>query len=128
MTAYYRTTDEAILDLSEDLVAELAPSKRDTLRLYSVDPLPSPTPTHNVEAGPVVIEATTARKTWVLVAKSAEQIEAEAFAANQAATLQQARAVYTALKNGTGTASERLVRVERVCAYYLRELFGSEPA
>lgn len=32
----------------------------------------------------------------------------------------QLRTVYTALKNSTGTSGERLVRVERVCAFLLK--------
>lgn len=128
MTTYYRTTDGALRDLTPEQYASLAQSKRDTLRVYSIDPQPTPPSTQYVVAGPVVVDATTARKTWLLVDKSPEQLEAEAFAASQAASLEQARQVYTALKNGTGTATERLVRVERVCAHYLREQFGGEPA
>jgi hypothetical protein len=127
MTAYYRLTDERVLVLDPDFVAQLAPSKRDTLRLYSVDPKPTPSATQYVMPGPVVVDATTATKTWLLLDKSAEQIAAEAFQALQAAQLELARQVYSALKNGTGTAGERLVRVERVCAYYLRQQFGKEP-
>lgn len=127
MTNYYRTTDARVLELDPAWVEQLALSKRDTLKVYSVDPQPVPSATQFVVAGPVVVDATTARKTWELRSKSAEQIEAETFAASQAATLEQARPVYTALKNGTGTAAERLIRVERVCAHYLRAQFGSEP-
>lgn len=128
MTLYYRTTDQRVLDLTPALVAGLAPSKRDTLRLYSVDAMPAPGATQYVADGPVVIDATTARKTWLLVAKSAEQIAADNFAALQQSQLDLARQVYAALKNGTGTAVERLARVERVCAHYLRTQLGSEPA
>lgn len=127
MTTYYRVTDGRVLELDPAFVAQLAPSKRDTLRLYSVDPQPVPSPTQYVASGPVVVDPTTARKTWLLLDKTAEQLAAEAFRAQQTAQLELARQVYTALKNGTGTATERLARVERVCAYFLREQFGSEP-
>lgn len=130
MTTYYRTTDAALRDLTADEYAALAQSKRDTLRVYSIDPQPTPSATQYVVAGPVVVDATTARKTWELRAKSAEQIEADTFAAAQAAALAAATApaVYRALRDGTGTAGERLVRVERVCAWLLRQQVGREPA
>jgi hypothetical protein len=127
MTAYFRTSDSRIVDLAPETVAGLAPSKRDTLRLYSVDPMPTPPPSQFVVDGPLVVDQTTARKTWELRDKTPAQLEAEAFAANQQATLEQARAIYHALKNGTGTAAERLTRVERVAAHYLRGQFGGEP-
>ena len=64
----------------------------------------------------------------VLPAAESLVIEAEQFAALQATTLEQARLTYAALKNGSGTATERLVRVERVCAWLLRQQLGKEPA
>lgn len=128
MTTYYRVTDGRVLELDPAFVAQLAPSKRDTLRLYSVDPQPVPTATQYVATGPVVVDATTARKTWLLVEKAAEQLDGEAFLALQLAQLELARQVYTALKTGAGTSAERLARVERVCAHYVRAQLGREPA
>lgn len=127
MSLFYRTVDHRVLELDPGYVASLAPSKRETLLAYSVDPKPTPASTQLVIEGPIVLTATTARRTWQVVEKTAEQLAADAFRATQGATLEQARLVYGALKAGTGTAAERLARVERVCAYYLRELFGSEP-
>jgi hypothetical protein len=127
MTTYYRLTDEAILDLNPELVAALAPNKRDTLRPYTVDVMPTPSATQRVATGPIVVTPTAAHKTWLLVDLTAEEMAQAAFRTLQASQLDLARQVYVALENGTGTAGERLVRVERVCAHYLRGQFGSEP-
>lgn len=128
MSRYYRITDATVIDLDPADVAALAQSKRDTLRPYTVDAQPTPTAQQFVVAGPVVIDATSARQTWELRAKSPEQLQAEQFAATQQAALDQARTVFKQLRDGSGTAAERLTRVERVCAHYLREKFGGEPA
>jgi hypothetical protein len=128
MSLYYRLTDERVLDLDPALVASLAPNKRDTLRTYSVDPKPTPTATQVVVPGPIVVDATSARRTWQLANKSAEQLAEEQFTAQQTADYEQIRAIYVALKNGTGTAAERLTRCERVLARLLKDRFGGEPA
>lgn len=127
MSLYYRTSDARVIDVDPSVVSALSAPKRATLRQYSVDAPPVPTAVQYVVEGPVVVDATTARQTWELRAKPADQIAVEQFLAQQQATLEQARALYSALKNGSGTASERLVRVERVCAHYLRDRLGSEP-
>ena len=75
----------------------------------------------------MVVEGSTARRTWVLVAKSTEQLAAEQFNAQREADLEQIRLIYAALKAGTGTAAERLTRCERVLARLLRDVFGGEP-
>lgn len=126
MTLYYRTTDAAIRDLSAEEFAALAPSKRATLRLYSEDPRPTPSATQYVAPGPVVVDETTARKTWLLVEKTAEQIAADTFQTNSEAEWSQIRQVALALKNGTGTAAERLTRCERVLYRLLKDRFGTE--
>lgn len=127
MSAYYRTTDGAVLDLSAEQLASLAASKRDTLRPYSVDVKPVPTATERVDAGPVVVTALAARKTWVLVALTPSELALIQLRQQRDADLIQIRAAYAALKNGTGTAGERMTRCERILARLLLDIFGSEP-
>lgn len=127
MTDYYRLTDARVLDLDPAFVAQLSPSKRDTLRLYFVDAQPVPTALQVVRIGPIQVGAIEARQTWLLVDKTPAQVQSEQFAAERAAELAQIRLAYNALKNGTGTAGERLTRCERVLARLLKDIFGGEP-
>ena len=55
---------------------------------------------------------------WQVVAIPQEELD-------DAAELAQIKAVYLALKNGTGTQLERLVRVERVLARLLKDTYGA---
>lgn len=128
MTTYYRTNDGALIELSDKQLQALAPNKRDLLKVYSVDPQPVPVATQQLADGPVVVEGVTARKTWRLIDKPAEQIAAEQFSAQREQDLAQIRLAYAALKNGTGTATERLTRCERVLARLLKDIFGGDPA
>ena len=57
---------------------------------------------------------------WQVVALTQAEIDANTLAAQDAATLVIIANVYAALKNGTGTAAERLVRLERAVAWLLR--------
>ena len=127
MSAYYRLTDEVVLDLDPAFVAQLAPSKRATLRPYTVDPMPTPSATQRVESGPVVVTETEAHRTWLLLDKTAAELALAQFIADRAADLLQIRQVYTALKNGTGTNLERIVRCEKVLCRLLKDIFGGEP-
>lgn len=78
MTTYYRTTDGSLHELTEEQYAALLVNgKAAILRAYSVDPQPQPLPSQYVQPGPLAIDDTSARRTWVLVDKSAEQMAAE---------------------------------------------------
>ncbi len=61
-------------------------------------------------------------RTFSFAVVSLTQPELDAIAERTAseATRQQIKPVYTALQNGTGTAGERLARIERAVAYLLR--------
>lgn len=128
MSAYYRLTDEAVLDLDPSFVVTLSPNKQAVLRPYVEDVRPAPTQTENVRRGPVVVSETEARLTWVMEPKSPEQMAAEAFAAVRELELAQVRQVYSAMKNGTGTQLQRTTRLEQVMCRLLKDLFGEEPA
>jgi hypothetical protein len=125
---YYRTTDAAILDLPQAYVASLPPIKQSLLRLYVVATKPTPSATQFVKDGLVTVDQTTATKTWVLENKSPEQLAAEKFQSDRKIDLEQIRAVYLALRAGTGTAAERLTRCERVLARLVKDAFGEDPA
>lgn len=57
---------------------------------------------------------------WQAVALTQQEINANTQAATDAATLVTIRNVYNDLRNGVGTAAERLVRIERAVAWLLR--------
>jgi hypothetical protein len=57
------------------------PAEAALLRPLVVDPLPTPSSLEKVVEGPVVIEATQARQTWILVPKTPEDLEADLIAA-----------------------------------------------
>ena len=115
MTTYYRISDGALRDLSPEQFAGLqANGKADGLRVYVLDTRPTPTATQAVEEGPVVVGPVEAHRTWTLRDKTAAELAADQAATDRAADLDQIRTVLTALKNGTGTAAERLTRLERV--------------
>lgn len=99
-----------------EALVEAANPKAAYLRPLVIDPRPTPTASQVVNPGPIVIEPTQARQTWVLVSKSAEQLADE----TQQTELAQLKAMIATLQAGTGTAAERLVRVERVCAWLLK--------
>jgi hypothetical protein len=86
VTIYYRTTDgRADIDLTTAQFNALPLNKQSVLRTYSVDPFPTLLATQYAFEGPVVVDATTARKTWTIANKTPEQLAAEALAAELAA-------------------------------------------
>lgn len=95
--------------------------KRAYLREFLVNPQPAPSAAQFVREGPIVLTATTAMQTWELADKTAAQLAAEAATTQEAADLAQLRLVYAALLAGTGTAAERITRIERSVAYLLRK-------
>ena len=58
---------------------------------------------------------------YVVAAMTAEEIAAYQKRQQDEATLNQIKAVYLDMKNGVGTNLERLQRVEKACAYLLRQ-------
>lgn len=121
---YYRISDAAVIEISDDLFAALALEKRAVHRLYSVAPYPAPTSTQKVIEGPLVVTDTTATKTWTVIEKSQSEKDEDAENAQRLVDYAQARAVYNDLRNGVGTAAERLARVEKVLARLLRDAVG----
>lgn len=61
--------------------------------------------------------------TWVTSAKTAEELAAFAEQQEQEAERAQIRSVIGDLKAGTGTAAQRMTRLERVCVFLLRNAF-----
>ena len=86
-------------------------------RVQVVDATPTLTATQAAEFGGYVVEPDKVRKTWRTRELSAAEIDRQTDT-NELALLQQ---VVAALKAGTGTAGERLVRVERVCVWLLKQ-------
>ena len=110
----------SLVDLDPAFVAALIAAgnpKADSIRAYVIDAQPVPSAAQRVVDGGYVIEPTQVRKTWALAAKSAAELDAE----TDAAELEQLKTIAAALQAGTGTAGERLVRVERVCVWLLKQ-------
>lgn len=118
---YYRTSDAAVIDISAEQFAALAPAKQGAHRPYSVAPLPAVTSTQKAVPGHVVVTDTTAAKTWTIVDKTQSEIDAEAEAVQSAVDYSQAKTAFNDLRNGVGTAGERLTRIEKVLARLLRD-------
>lgn len=102
--------------------------KANALRPLVTDPQPTPGQTQRVVKGPIVVEPTQARETWVITQKTAEEIAAEQEAAARSTEYQHLRTIVDSLRNGTGTAAERLVRVERVSVRLLLDAFVANQA
>jgi len=100
MTTYARLTQdklalEALVELTAEQLAQMqANGKAALLRLYVVDAQPVPTTGQKVVAGTPMIDATTYHRTYVLAAKTASELDAEA----QVAELVQLRTLITALQ------------------------------
>jgi hypothetical protein len=101
------------------------------LRAWSVDPKPTPSATQIVFSGPIVIDATTARQTWTLQDKSAEQIDREQAEADrpQIRAMLAAMQAYAENQDVSGTAVQRIERLElwvlrlvRVAIWTIRRL------
>ena len=127
MTTYARLDPITLLvrdtvDLTAQQYAALNGNpKQAFIRPLVIDAQPTPTSAQIVVRGPYVVEAARVRQTWLLQDKTAGQIAAEAAAADRATELQQLRLAIAALQAGTGTAAERLVRLERVCVRLLKD-------
>lgn len=68
MSTYYRVADASLHELDDEQWAGmLANGKAAGLRPYSVEPEPAAGPGQRVEPGPLVVDETSARRTWVLV-------------------------------------------------------------
>lgn len=110
----------SLVDLDPAFVAALIAAnnpKAASIRTYVIDTQPVPSATQNVADAGYVIEPTQVRQTWALVDKPQAVLDREA----DAAELAQLQAVVAALQAGAGTAGERLVRVERVCVWLLKQ-------
>lgn len=75
-----------IIEMSAQEYADLQvtnPAKAALLRPLVTDPLPTVTALQKIASGPIVIEATQARETWIVVNKTASELEAEELEAEQ---------------------------------------------
>ena len=102
--------------------AEIVGLDPDLVPLLEVQ-LPQPaydTATQRLErADPVTdVAANTHTHGWNIVARSQDEIDAEA-------EREQAKALYAALKAHSGTADERATRLENVVAYLLKDMYGA---
>jgi hypothetical protein len=75
MSTYYRVSDGALRELTPAQFAALAPSKRTDLRLYVVDPRPTPGANQTVVETGLVVGPVEAHLTYGLRALTAAEIE-----------------------------------------------------
>lgn len=118
---YYRISDGALIDITAEQFAALAPVKQALHRPYSVAPPPVLTPTQKAVVGPIAYTDSAATHTWIVVEKTQAEKDEDTEAAQRAIDYADAKAVYLNLKNGVGTAAERLTRIEKVLARLLRD-------
>jgi hypothetical protein len=78
------TVVEAIIDTTAKDVAALAPNKRAWLRLFVIDPQPTPTAAQVVVDTGYLVEADKVRQTWALRAKTATELDRDDLSAEQA--------------------------------------------
>jgi len=89
------------------------------LEVEETQPAYDPATERLERADPVVdVDANTHTHGWNVVARSQEDIDAEA-------EREQAKAAYLALKAHSGTADERATRLENVVAYMLKDQYGA---
>ena len=104
-----------IVRLTPEQYAALDGNPKQTfVRPLVTDAQPVPTNAQVLRAGPYVVESNQVRKTWVLVDKSADEIAAAAEQTARTADLAQIRNVLTAMRDGTGTTTVRIARLEAV--------------
>jgi hypothetical protein len=78
MTTYYRVIDGELRELTAEHYAALAPNKRDGLRLWVVDPQPTPAANQAVFDAGIVVGPVEAHQTWGLRAKTEDELERDA--------------------------------------------------
>lgn len=133
MPTIYRVSDASLRDLSaEEWTAMQAnPVKAAMLRLWVPTAQPAPTATQKAVSAPAVIDPINATQAWVMVDKTQAELDAETSAAEkpQLAALLAALTASIQAPDVTGTAAERLVKVEarilrleRIARYYVRGL------
>jgi hypothetical protein len=100
-------------------IVNLSPDIVPLLEVQAPQPAFDPALQRLTRSDPVVdVEANTHTHGWTVVQIPQEELD-------DIAEREQAKAVYQDLKDGTGTQLQRLVRVEKVCAYLLKDLFGA---
>lgn len=116
MSIYHRLTDGARIEIDAPTFAKFQLNgKASGLRLFSIDTRPVPTALQRVEVGPLAVDATTARQTWLVIDKTAPEITDDTARAQRVTDLQ-------VMLAGTGTAAERLLRLERLVLRLAREV------
>jgi hypothetical protein len=101
----------------------LPPHRPESVRPQIIDALPVFDPaTQKIVEGTPVVEALAVRKTWVVAPLTAAELLEKAIRVD----LDQARSLYSALKDGTGTDAARMRRVENVLAAVLRCIVTKE--
>lgn len=135
MTTYARIADGAVVatfDLTPEQYAALqANGKAANLRLWIVDPMPTPSASQVVMIGPVVIGPVEAHQTSVLRNKTQAELDADSNAAEQAqiktmianltASIQADRSALTQAQR-LALLEQDAVRLSRIARYYLRSL------
>lgn len=145
MSTFARITQAGVFDTLVELTQEQfaalqANGKAVWLRIWVVQPQPTPTATQVVISDGIVITPTEARQTWGVREKTQIELDAETNSADRPLLLQMLSAIttdidaYNANPDATGTAVERITKLEarvkelerqqrrdnRILRYYLR--------
>ena len=114
-----------IIEMSQqeyDALVISNPNKAVLLRPLVTDPLPTINAAiEKIVAGPIVIEATQARETWTVVAKTQAEIDADNDTAAADLYYSTLTATLADLTAGTGNNADRLARLELACIRLLRD-------
>jgi hypothetical protein len=89
-------------------------------------PFDSATETVERSAPVVDVDANTHTHGWTVRALTAEELQARADQQQHNNNAEQARQVYQALRDGDGNSSQRIQRLERVCAHLLKRAYYDE--
>lgn len=73
----------------------------------------------------VNVNENTLTQAWKIVPLTAEELAKKAEESARQTDISQIKAIYTALKNGTGTTAERMARVEKVLARLIKDTYGT---
>lgn len=112
---YYNVTTFKIVSIDPVLYAKWVTDGNPKAQAFTLLPDP-PTYDSATQHAPVFENGS-----WVVRDKTVEELQAEAGKVQDAATLSQILNFVTALKNGEGTAGERLQRLEIAVAYLIKK-------
>lgn len=115
MSAFYNIETNEIVDIDPAVYSKWQADRNPKAARFA--PLPAKPAYNPATQKPPVFQ----NGAWAVPSKSAEELAAEADAAAATEETRQIRLIVAALKAGTGTAAERLARLERAVAHLIKQ-------